>query len=121
MRKKNGMKKSVLCLILTVSMAMSGIPVAAEGFSDGEAAWASENAQEGNSWEENEITNSSVETTETGEDSSSSAEDLGNEADEKPESDAAQQSSDQAAFSDGKTEVLDGFGSLDTDTGFFRQ
>ena len=118
MRKKNGMKKSVLCLILTVSMAMSGIPVAAEGFSDGEAAWASENAQEGNSWEENEITNSSVETTETGEDSSSSAEDLGNEADEKPESDAAQQSSDQAAFSDGKTEVLDGFGSLDTDTGF---
>ena len=30
MRKKNGMKKSVLCLILTVSMAMSGIPVAAE-------------------------------------------------------------------------------------------
>ena len=32
-------------------------------------------------------------------------------ADEKPESDAAQQSSDQAAFSDGKTEVLDGFGS----------
>ncbi len=118
MRKKNGMKKSVLCLILTASMAMSGIPVAAEGFSDGESAWASENAQEGNSWEENEITNSSVETTETGEDSSSSAEDLGNEADEKPESDAAQQSSDQAAFSDGKTEVLDGFGSLDTDTGF---
>ena len=118
MRKKNGMKKSVLCLILTASMAMSGIPVAAEGFSDGEAAWASENAQEGNSWEENEITNSSVETTETGEDSSSSAEDLGNEADEKPESDAAQQSSDQAAFSDGETEVLDGFGSLDTDTGF---
>lgn len=45
MRKKNGMKKSVLCLILTVSMAMSGIPVAAEGFSDGEAAWASEFAQ----------------------------------------------------------------------------
>ena len=33
MRKKNGMKKSVLCLILTASMAMSGIPVAAEGFS----------------------------------------------------------------------------------------
>lgn len=42
---------------------------------------------------------------------------MGNEADEKSESDAAQQSSDQAAFSDGKTEVLDGFGT-GTDTGF---
>ena len=117
MRKKNEMKKSVLCLILAASMTLSGIPAAAEGFAQGDEMWESESAQEGNSWEnepENEKDNSSVEASGTGENSSSSVLDSENEADAKNGSDAEQQS----AFSDGKTAELDGFGSLDTDIGF---
>ena len=100
MRKKKLMKKSIICCILAASMALSGTSAAAEGFSQGDVTWESEAAQESELWDNDD----------EGYQSEEIEDETGDEA-EQPDL-------EQETFSDGKTEELDGFGSLDTNQGF---
>ena len=100
MRKKKLMKKSIICCILAASMALSGTSAAAEGFSQGDVTWESEAAQESELWDNDDEVYQS--------------EEIENET----EDEAEQPDLEQETFSDGKTEELDGFGSLDTNQGF---
>ena len=100
MRKKKLMKKSIICCILAASMALSGTSAAAEGFSQGDVTWENEAAQESELWDnDDEIYQSE-------------------EIEDEDEDEAEQPDLEQETFSDGKTEELDGFGSLDTNQGF---
>ena len=100
MRKKKLMKKSIICCILAASMALSGTSAAAEGFSQGDVTWENEAAQESELWDnDDEIYQSE-------------------EIEDEDENEAEQPDLEQETFSDGKTEELDGFGSLDTNQGF---
>ncbi len=100
MRKKKLMKKSIICCILAASMALSGTSAVAEGFSQGDVTWESEAAQESELWDnDDEVYQSEEIEDETGDE-------------------AEQPDLEQETFSDGKTEELDGFGSLDTNQGF---
>lgn len=100
MRKKKLMKKSIICCILAASMALSGTSAAAEGFSQGDVTWENEAAQESELWDnDDEIYQSE-------------------EIEDEDGDEAEQPDLEQETFSDGKTEELDGFGSLDTNQGF---
>ena len=100
MRKKKLMKKSIICCILAASMALSGTSAAAEGFSQGDVTWESEAAQESELWDNDDEVYQSE------------------EIEDETEDEAEQPDLEQETFSDGKTEELDGFGSLDTNQGF---
>lgn len=100
MRKKKLMKKSIICCILAASMALSGTSAAAEGFSQGDMTWESEAAQESELWDNDDGVYQSE------------------EIEDEAEDEAEQPDLEQETFSDGKTEELDGFGSLDTNQGF---
>lgn len=100
MRKKKLMKKSIICCILAASMALSGTSAAAEGFSQGDMTWESEAAQESELWDNDDEVYQSE------------------EIEDEAEDEAEQPDLEQETFSDGKTEELDGFGSLDTNQGF---
>lgn len=100
MRKKKLMKKSIICCILAASMALSGTSAAAEGFSQGDVTWESEAAQESELWDNDDEVYQSE------------------EIEDEAEDEAEQPDLEQETFSDGKTEELDGFGSLDTNQGF---
>ena len=100
MRKKKLMKKSIICCILAASMALSGTSAAAEGFSQGDVTWESEAAQESELWDNDDEVYQSE------------------EIEDEAEDEAEQPDLEQKTFSDGKTEELDGFGSLDTNQGF---
>lgn len=100
MRKKKLMKKSIICCILAASMALSGTSAAAEGFSQGDVTWESEAAQESELWDNDDEVYQSE------------------EIEDEAEDEAEQPDLEQETFSDGKTEKLDGFGSLDTNQGF---
>ena len=100
MRKKKLMKKSIICCILAASMALTGTSAAAEGFSQGDMTWESEAAQESELWDNDDEVYQSE------------------EIEDEAEDEAEQPDLEQETFSDGKTEELDGFGSLDTNQGF---